>query len=148
MQSSIASAWSHARWRAGSTASALAGRRACRPCLADEPTALAAALRERLASDKLVLAFVAEFSRGKSELINAIFFADAGRRILPATPGAHHDVPGGAAPRRRRAAAAVAAAHRDPLQRPVAVRTAGARRAWQRCRWTLRPEALARRCRP
>jgi hypothetical protein len=34
-----------------------------------------------------VIAFVAEFSRGKSELINAIFFADAGRRVLPATPG-------------------------------------------------------------
>ncbi|MBL8330680.1 MAG: dynamin family protein [Rubrivivax sp.] len=48
---------------------------------------LISALRERLASDKLRLAFVAEFSRGKSELINAIFFADAGRRILPATPG-------------------------------------------------------------
>ncbi len=46
-----------------------------------------AALRERLASDRLCLAFVAEFSRGKSELINAIFFADTGRRILPATPG-------------------------------------------------------------
>jgi hypothetical protein len=45
------------------------------------------ALRERLASDKLVVAFVAEFSRGKSELINAIFFADTGQRILPATPG-------------------------------------------------------------
>jgi len=45
------------------------------------------ALRQRLASDKLVIAFVAEFSRGKSELINAIFFADAGRRVLPATPG-------------------------------------------------------------
>ncbi len=50
-------------------------------------TALLSGLRERLASDKLVLAFVAEFSRGKSELINAIFFADAGRRVLPATPG-------------------------------------------------------------
>ena len=49
--------------------------------------ALLAALRERLSSEKLVLAFVAEFSRGKSELINAIFFADAGRRVLPATPG-------------------------------------------------------------
>jgi hypothetical protein len=46
-----------------------------------------AALRDRLANDKLVLAFVAEFSRGKSELINAIFFADTGRRVLPATPG-------------------------------------------------------------
>jgi len=45
------------------------------------------ALRGRLARDKLVLAFVAEFSRGKSELINAIFFADTGRRVLPATPG-------------------------------------------------------------
>ena len=45
------------------------------------------ALRQRLANDKLVLAFVAEFSRGKSELINAIFFADTGRRVLPATPG-------------------------------------------------------------
>ena len=44
-------------------------------------------LRERLTNEKLVLAFVAEYSRGKSELINAIFFADTGRRILPATPG-------------------------------------------------------------
>ena len=46
-----------------------------------------AALRERLVTDRLCVAFVAEFSRGKSELINAIFFADTGRRILPATPG-------------------------------------------------------------
>jgi len=45
------------------------------------------ALRERLDNEKLVVAFVAEFSRGKSELINAIFFADTGRRVLPATPG-------------------------------------------------------------
>lgn len=44
-------------------------------------------LRERLAHEKLVVAFVAEFSRGKSELINAIFFSDTGRRVLPATPG-------------------------------------------------------------
>jgi Dynamin family len=49
--------------------------------------ALLASLRERLGSETLVLAFVAEFSRGKSELINAIFFADAGQRVLPATPG-------------------------------------------------------------
>jgi hypothetical protein len=55
--------------------------------LDDADATLLAALRERLASDKLVLAFVAEFSRGKSELINAIFFAEAGRRVLPATPG-------------------------------------------------------------
>ncbi len=54
-----------------------------------DPAAGAAsqALRQRLKGDKLVVAFVAEFSRGKSELINAIFFADAGRRVLPATPG-------------------------------------------------------------
>ncbi len=44
-------------------------------------------LRRRLAGEKLVVAFVAEFSRGKSELINAIFFSDTGRRVLPATPG-------------------------------------------------------------
>jgi DNA-formamidopyrimidine glycosylase len=55
--------------------------------LDDSDAAVLLALRERLSSDKLVLAFVAEFSRGKSELINAIFFADAGRRVLPATPG-------------------------------------------------------------
>jgi len=44
-------------------------------------------LGQRLAGEKLVVAFVAEFSRGKSELINAMFFADAGRRVLPASPG-------------------------------------------------------------
>jgi hypothetical protein len=41
----------------------------------------------RLAEDKLIIAFVAEFSRGKSELINAIFFADYGKRILPSSAG-------------------------------------------------------------
>ncbi|MFC3108547.1 dynamin family protein [Undibacterium arcticum] len=41
----------------------------------------------RLADDKLSIAFVAEFSRGKSELINAIFFADYGQRILPSAAG-------------------------------------------------------------
>src|SRR5687768_7266159 len=55
--------------------------------LDDSDAAMLAGLRDRLVSEKLVLAFVAEFSRGKSELINAIFFADAGRRVLPATPG-------------------------------------------------------------
>src|SRR5690606_16895879 len=46
-----------------------------------------ARLRARLADDRLTVAFVAEFSRGKSELINAIFFADTGRRIVPSTAG-------------------------------------------------------------
>lgn len=41
----------------------------------------------RLAQDRLLVAFVAEFSRGKSELINAIFFADFGQRLLPSTAG-------------------------------------------------------------
>jgi Dynamin family len=56
--------------------------------LIDEPTQeQIGLLRSRLGSDKLIVAFVAEFSRGKSELINSIFFSDTGRRILPATPG-------------------------------------------------------------
>lgn len=53
-----------------------------------------AAVQERLSrleaqvrSDKVTVAFVAEFSRGKSELINAIFFAGYGRRIMPASAG-------------------------------------------------------------
>ncbi|MCW8907040.1 MAG: dynamin family protein, partial [Sedimenticola sp.] len=47
-------------------------------------------IRECLAtlySDRLTVAFVAEFSRGKTELINAIFFSDYGRRLLPSTAG-------------------------------------------------------------
>ncbi len=44
-------------------------------------------LLERLGEDKLTVAFVAEFSRGKSELINAIFFAEYGRRLLPSATG-------------------------------------------------------------
>jgi hypothetical protein len=56
--------------------------------LTDDPMNEALAmLSDRVAREKLVVAFVAEFSRGKSELINAIFFADAGKRVLPATPG-------------------------------------------------------------
>jgi hypothetical protein len=44
-------------------------------------------LLDRLREDKLNVAFVAEFSRGKSELINAIFFADYGQRLLPSSAG-------------------------------------------------------------
>ncbi|MCX9155563.1 dynamin family protein [Niveibacterium sp. 24ML] len=44
-------------------------------------------LLERLREEKLTVAFVAEFSRGKSELINAVFFADYGDRILPSSAG-------------------------------------------------------------
>ncbi len=44
-------------------------------------------LLEKLREDRLHVAFVAEFSRGKSELINAIFFADYGNRMLPSSAG-------------------------------------------------------------
>ncbi|WP_026687365.1 dynamin family protein [Azovibrio restrictus] len=44
-------------------------------------------LLERLKEDRLNVAFVAEFSRGKSELINGIFFAEYGNRMLPSSAG-------------------------------------------------------------
>ncbi len=44
-------------------------------------------LETQVRSDKVMVAFVGEFSRGKSELINAIFFAGYGRRIMPASAG-------------------------------------------------------------
>lgn len=44
-------------------------------------------LMEQLRSDKLVVALVGEFSRGKTELINAIFFADYKQRLLPSSAG-------------------------------------------------------------
>ena len=44
-------------------------------------------LEGQVRSDKVMVAFVAEFSRGKSEMINALFFAGYGRRIMPASAG-------------------------------------------------------------
>ncbi len=44
-------------------------------------------LIDALKSDKLTVALVAEFSRGKTELINAIFFADFKQRLLPSDAG-------------------------------------------------------------
>jgi len=56
--------------------------------LADESSGQRIAqMLARLAEDKMTVAFIAEFSRGKSELINAIFFADYGQRILPSSVG-------------------------------------------------------------
>jgi len=40
-----------------------------------------------LSEDRVTLAFAAEFSRGKTELINALFFAETGIRLLPSSPG-------------------------------------------------------------
>ena len=44
-------------------------------------------LLETLKADKLVVAMVAEFSRGKTELINAIFFSEYRQRLLPSDAG-------------------------------------------------------------
>lgn len=44
-------------------------------------------LEAQVRGDKVMVAFVAEFSRGKSELINAVFFAHYGRRLMPASAG-------------------------------------------------------------
>lgn len=44
-------------------------------------------LRYQLSSQQVMVAVIAEFSRGKSELINALFFAHYGRRIMPAGAG-------------------------------------------------------------
>lgn len=44
-------------------------------------------LHAEVKNDKIMVAFVAEFSRGKSELINAVFFAGYGQRIMPASAG-------------------------------------------------------------
>lgn len=43
--------------------------------------------REQAASQRVTVAFIAEVSRGKSELINALFFSNLGRRLLPSGPG-------------------------------------------------------------
>ncbi len=51
------------------------------------PQAQLERLQQQLNADRLAVAFVAEFSRGKSELINAIFFADCGGRVLPSSAG-------------------------------------------------------------
>lgn len=42
---------------------------------------------DALESDSITIGFAAEFSRGKTELINAIFFANYQRRLLPSSAG-------------------------------------------------------------
>jgi hypothetical protein len=76
-------------WRA-SASQRLAGFRrwALVARLIDEQTASRLAhVERRLATERLTIAFVAEYSRGKSELINALFFADLGTRLLPSGLG-------------------------------------------------------------
>lgn len=42
---------------------------------------------DTLHRDQIVVAFLAEFSRGKTETINALFFADFNQRLLPSAAG-------------------------------------------------------------
>ncbi len=44
-------------------------------------------IKEIIKKDQLVMAFLAEFSRGKTETINALFFPDFNQRLLPSSPG-------------------------------------------------------------
>ena len=79
----------YSEWRAQLSG----GLEAFRKCLSDNELSDAQTdlrlrlVLEKLREDRLQIAFVAEFSRGKSELINAIFFADYGNRMLPSTAG-------------------------------------------------------------
>jgi hypothetical protein len=77
------------QWREATAASLSDFRRwATLNRLLDEQSATRLAhLERRLVNERLTIAFVAEFSRGKSELINALFFADLGMRLLPAGAG-------------------------------------------------------------
>jgi len=43
--------------------------------------------RKLLCGDSFTLACVGEFSRGKTELINALLYTEGGRRLLPSQPG-------------------------------------------------------------
>ena len=79
----------YSAWREGVTralASYQAALNAAGLCDAATEQRMGRALT-RLASERLSVAFVAEFSRGKSELINALFFADYGQRMLPSAAG-------------------------------------------------------------
>lgn len=79
----------HSRWRHGFSAELqrlsnwLRDNDLLDATVADEVESL----RQRVDADRVMVAFVAEFSRGKSELINALFFAGYGRRIMPASAG-------------------------------------------------------------
>ena len=77
------------RWRESAAGGLAALRRwAIGARLVDEQAAARLAhLEQRLAHERLTVAFVGEHSRGKSELINALFFAESGARLLPSVIG-------------------------------------------------------------
>jgi len=76
-------------WRDGLARSLASFRRwALVGRMVDEPVATRLAhLEQRLAGETLSVAFIAEFSRGKSELVNALLFAPRGMRVLPSGAG-------------------------------------------------------------
>ncbi len=76
-------------WRLA-TAEALAGFRrwaVVNRVLDEQTSSRLSYLERRVLTEKLTIAFVAEFSRGKTELINAMCFADIGTRLLPSGMG-------------------------------------------------------------
>ena len=77
------------QWRANAAETLAALRKwAVSARLIDEQAAARLAhLERRLATERLTIAFVGEHSRGKGELINALFFAEAGGRLLPSVVG-------------------------------------------------------------
>src|SRR6476620_9261671 len=76
-------------WRESTATSLAAFRRWAQVAklIDDHAATRLAHLERRLAAERLTIAFVAEYSRGKSELINALFFAELGRRLLPSGTG-------------------------------------------------------------
>lgn len=55
--------------------------------LDDASSEALARLLQRVDQDRLSIVFVSEAERGKSELINALFFSERRRRLLPSGPG-------------------------------------------------------------
>jgi hypothetical protein len=77
------------RWREETAAALAAFRRwgVVNRMLDEHAAARLAYLERRLSAERLTIAFVAEYARGKSELINALFFAELGARLLPSGVG-------------------------------------------------------------
>jgi len=77
------------QWRANAAETLAALRKwAVSARMIDEQSAARLAhLEQRLATERLTIAFVGEHSRGKGELINALFFAESGARLLPSIVG-------------------------------------------------------------
>jgi hypothetical protein len=92
-------------------------------------------LTENLKRDRLMVAFVAEFSRGKTELINALFFSDFKQRLLPSDAGRTTMCPTeiyyDAIPNRTSACCRSRPVSATTASRPeTAARSSGARSSW------------------